>query len=310
MKKSELMEENRKVLFLGNGINRAFLDNKYSWGSLIKELFDKNGIKTDIDFESNLPYTLIFEHLVSEMVKNSEKRQIKKAFSKISNQIVDNFSKKENLGKLIPKLKDFDVIITTNFDKNLQFGNSWRKTNNFINKVTYSTFRSYEKCLNAKMKTIHYIHGFIETPSSLCLGLKHYANELAKNEEYFYRGLKGKESLQSRLRSNNFDLKEHYSWIDYFFDKNISIDIVGFGLSFEESDIWWVLEKRLEFINTNPILQSNKVTYYYNKNEEDELNSKLSILRAFKIETNPIELVSFNMHKEFINSYFNKSTEA
>ena len=170
------MEENRKVLFLGNGINRAFLDNKYSWGSLIKELFDKNGIKTDIDFESNLPYTLIFEHLVSEMVKNSEKRQIKKAFSKISNQIVDNFSKKENLGKLIPKLKDFDVIITTNFDKNLQFGNSWKKTNNFINRVTYSTFRSYEKCLNAKMKTIHYIHGFIETPSSLCLGLKHYAN--------------------------------------------------------------------------------------------------------------------------------------
>ena len=36
------MEENRKVLFLGNGINRAFLDNKYSWGSLIKELFDKD----------------------------------------------------------------------------------------------------------------------------------------------------------------------------------------------------------------------------------------------------------------------------
>jgi hypothetical protein len=295
-----------KTAFLGNGIN-YLSDFAISWDDLLIELMGLN--KFEIKF---LPNLMTYERLrLNWESTHGTADDLKLTIAdKLKNRSTNEFYKR------ILK-SNFTNYITTNYDYSIVKSHLQIDTkNSFVNNSNeelYSIRRNIS-LLDKDDKivgTVWNIHGEIEYPKTIMLGMNHYCGSVGKIDLY----LKGKYNfshkknhppiltIEEKIKNQSFD---EISWVELFFSSNVHI--AGFGFDFGEIDLWWVLTKRARLMSTlNP---GNKI-YYYTKpfsqvTKEIELESrKRDMLKSLYVEVIEIELAN-NDYKKQWNEFIDK----
>ncbi|MCD8043444.1 MAG: SIR2 family protein [Tannerellaceae bacterium] len=301
----------KQTVFFGNGFNRVY-DLLPDWNSLLNEIANDNA-----PFNNKIPYTLQYESLLlgqpsrstdlitnngipitnnGEFLMNSTNTELK-----IKTNICKRLSLTTSTIDLYMKLSDLDVenYITTNYDYYLR---DTFKSNNSISihphneEKVYSIRRKIDLLKNDKILcSIWHIHGEVDNPKSLMLGLDHYCGYVGKIDSY----LKGKykevtEDIETRIKNKlcNADI----SWIDLFFSTDVHI--VGFGLDYCETDIWYILNKRKRFFWKNPDLPKNKVFFYGDLREDTD---KIYLLQKIDVEYIEVKVENYDYELQLKN---------
>lgn len=267
----------RNTIFFGNGLNRIS-KNSVSWDALLKDLQKEK--KFNI---SNLPYTMVYERTFME----SSDRETSRNEFEIKQRIANAMEKQgpNHLLELIAKMP-FENYITTNYDYSFEKALGVEPARLSTESV-YSLRRKREYLDASGKKVLWNIHGEIEHPKSIMLGLDHYCGSVSKLDAY----IKGRytyenqgkpfpvDSMLKKLKNNDFCFS---SWVDLFFSTNVHI--LGFSLDYSEIDIWWLLNKRARFLEQNQI--ENEI-YFYVHEIDDE---KKGLLKSFDVQIVQMQL--------------------
>lgn len=295
-----------QTILYGNGINRL-TKGMPSWDQLIKEI-------SDVKLDKNIPNPLKYEALLmkkpyrgpSQGLVTSDGRRFMTSDGQqlfIKGELTEKVLK----DKIAERLRSFgtnkvyDAIakllvthfITTNYDNTL-FDSLGKGSLNkrFREEQIYSIRRNY--VINSKGGGLQYywpMHGNVDSPASIMLGFDHYCGSLAKIEQY----VKGDYDLHvSRLESMNKRLKsgidEVISWVDLFFISNVHI--IGLNLGYEETDLWWVLNKRRRIKQAEKILIQNRIFYYPVETVSEDIKQ---LLNSFDVEVITLDQATLNL---------------
>lgn len=284
-------------ILYGNGINRL-TTGMPSWDDLIKDLFK-------VEMDAKIPNPLKYEALLMKkpyrdadrlLITRDGKQLMTRDGKRISvlgelteDAIKDTIAnslkmfESNEIYKAITELP-FSHYITTNYDMSL-FKSLEGKFNvtKVANERLYSIRRHYDIDYQdgSERKTQYWpIHGSIENPKSIMLGFDHYCGSLAKIEDYVkgvydMQGIKH-ESLANRLQKGMTDV---LSWIDLFFVADVHI--IGLNLGYEETDLWWILNKRRRLKRWEPELIQNRIYYYPVERVGDDMQQLFS---SFEVE--------------------------
>ena len=190
-------------------------------------------------------------------------------------------------------------FITTNYDNPLfkSIGNGVVNSRYRIEKV-YSIRRNYVITTpDAKQKQYWPMHGNIDSPASIMLGFDHYCGSLAKIEQYVKGGyeLNG-ERIESMTKRLTDGIKDIISWVDLFFDSDIHI--IGLNLGYEETDLWWVLNKRRRIKQANSNLIKNRILYYPVETLKEDIEQ---LLKSFDVKV--VHLDKLKLSRPFMERY-------
>ena len=264
------MNNRPQVLFLGNGVNRAY--NGGSWKNLLKEISVRNDI--DIDrLTSPMPLQAI-------LVTNNDIQSSLKAYSKNLYGRVDSDTQKNILREILTAR--FDHILTTNYSYELEMVSAGKTeiSDYALEQMMQSSISSKRaeskylvhtynavRCEGVDNKIWH-IHGEARKPSSIILGHYYYGNLLVRMKEY----LNGRRDAYKRHQEKKTNI-QYSSWIDAFILGDVYI--LGFGYDLSEFDLWWLLErKEAEAADVGKV--------YYFTPEPYGLDEKLELLRVHK----------------------------
>lgn len=288
----------KNAILFGNGLN--LLNGGISWNDLLEKISSEPLIE-------KIPNTLQYETIVLASEKYYNESFIFNAGSLLLSNGSPLYTKKpieEDIkNKIKDELKNFtsnfayqrlselnvEQYITTNYDQtlyNLLCKKGYKNGESNNTESIYSIRRRFG--LINKSGTCKYIwpiHGTIQHPKSIMLGLDHYCGSIGKINDYLkgdYNYTKnGKtftlDKITSRLKEQKCEIP--FSWIDLFFTHNIHI--IGLGLQYDEIDLWWILNRRQRYIKQfgkeNTI--SNKIHFYGNTS-----NSMKKLLNKFGVE--------------------------
>jgi len=268
------------VLF-GNGINRVG-ESPIVW----TELLDSIKIPNLFD-NGKLPNTFIYERALLQKEPFQDLKELEK---KVKNDISKLFDDKA-INDLYKKLFQLNIsnYMTTNYDN--IFLNTIIKNGKF---TSYSSNK--ESAYSLRRKTLIYdnnenerckiwnIHGSINRPSTIMLGIDHYCKSVSKiydyvNGKYEFNRINktSHRKLTDKIMKNDFD---GYSWVELFFNSNIHI--IGYSLDYSEIDVWWILNKRARLLRD----------YRYKKNLENKVyfydscitSEKEGLLKSLNVE--------------------------
>lgn len=267
-------------LLVGNGLNRLSL--QLDWGGLLKRLATDLGVETRVQRFDDKPFSLLFEELCAYVGGRS--RDAEHAIKETIAALLANIPP-HPLHAQLTNL--FDVILTTNYDYTLEnvIAGPLFQRSPLAPESRYSLFR---RALAGK-KEVWHIHGEVYVPDTIVLGYDHYTGYVQKIRNYLTDGLQpGNRSdpVRSPLKSGIRDFEHRaggtprYSWVDHFLRDHLHI--VGLGLDFTESDLWWLLvHKRRRQSQTG-------YTFYYTVSigepGDGKDESRLSALRSFGME--------------------------
>ncbi|QZY56674.1 SIR2 family protein [Crassaminicella profunda] len=262
------------VLF-GNGVNRVNSAN-LSWEELLKNISgDKNS-------SSRLPNTINYEHI---FLKRNDTILFHDAELKLKRKIVEELNKIEpsDLHYKIGELPASNFL-TTNYDYAFnvslkQFSELPYKDNS---EKLYSIRRnnSYIKDNNSTFKVWN-IHGELNNPKSIMLGLDHYCGSIGKIDQYVKGTYRIGKKVVKHMKEKLLGLEEwdNISWVELFFNSNVYI--LGFGLDYSEIDLWWILNKRARMCKSKELKDriTNEIIFYGNVDEDKQL-----LLESFNVE--------------------------
>lgn len=262
----------RNTVFFGNGLNRVS-DNAVSWNKLLDEL------KADKKFtHKNLPNTMTYERIFMEKHVREKDQKADELIIKKSIAYAMESQGSNELFELLANM-NFDNYLTTNYDYAFEkaIGSEPEKLST---EDIYSLRRRRAYQTDHGTKLLWNIHGEIENPKSIMLGLDHYCGSVSKidsyikgNYDYMTEGKRNVViSIPDKLKNQQFC---HTSWVDLFFSSNVHI--IGFSLDYSETDIWWVLNKRARFAADD--LVNNKI-FFYTDNIDEE---KHGVLKSFDV---------------------------
>ena len=283
-----------------------------SWNQLIEEI-------ADVELNNNIPNPLKYEALLTKKPYReylqytfADGRQLVTADGKkfyVAGEITEK-KLKEKIAKrlgffgansvyeMISKLP-VSHFITTNYDNPLfiSIGNGVLNSRYRIEKV-YSIRRNYViTALDGKQKQYWPMHGNIDSPASIMLGFDHYCGSLAKIEQYVKGGyeLNG-ERVESMIKRLTDGLKDIISWIDLFFVSDIHI--IGLNLGYEETDLWWVLNKRRRIKQADSNLIKNRIFYYPVETVKEDIEQ---LFNSFNVEV--VHLEKAKLDRPFMERY-------
>ncbi len=254
-------------IFFGNGLNRA-AHSSISWDQLLLTIMQGKIFKS-----TALPNTLAYERIYLDRDDAAGEQSIKSEIASLlretsSNELYDEII---NLG-----CSDF---LTTNYD--YAFEASVKIKPNMRNtEEIYSLRRFREYPHPENPMRLWSLHGEIDYPKTIMLGLDHYCGAIAKLDSY----VKGKyitqrngvsytvEKMIDKLHKKSFC---HTSWVDLFFSSDIHI--VGLSLDFSETDLWWILNKRARLSREAPVRNN---IYFHSTDEKD---NKIDLLKSFGV---------------------------
>lgn len=307
-----------QTILYGNGVNRL-TKGMPSWDQLIEEI-------SDVELNNNIPNPLKYEAL---LVKKPYRGSCQRLLTKDGKSLLTSDGKrfygkgelteKKLKEKIAMRLESFGAnsvyeriaklpvnhFITTNYDNPLfkSIGDGVVNSRFRIEKI-YSIRRNYVITTpDGKQKQYWPMHGNIDSPASIMLGFDHYCGSLAKIEQYVKGGyeLKGKregekervESMSKRLIDGINDVK---SWVDLFFVSDIHI--IGLNLGYEETDLWWVLNKRRRIKQAESNLIRNRIFYYPVETVKEDIEQ---LLNSFDVEV--VHLDKARLSRPFIERY-------
>ena len=261
-----------KTLLFGNGLNQL---NEYTtWANLIKRI-------NDYKDEYKIPNTLQYEaqilqqtlKVLEPIIYNGEYTTISTE-SNFKNGIAEDMKRysSNNVYHRIASMDGVTHYMTTNYDKVLKQTleiMGYKEQGHIGAENTYSLRRRHTlRNESGAIKHIWNIHGEIDMPKSIMLGLHQYCGSVGKISEYLNGKYKYKSEkklvtipkLVDRLKKGTVDL---HSWIDLFFTTDVYI--IGFGLLYDEIDLWWVLTRRKRLIRQGYNIR-NRIYYCGNVN--------------------------------------------
>ena len=216
------------TILYGNGLNR--ISGAPSWKEMMEQL--NLECKLNLEISNSIPYSIQYDHLVLE---SNYKENVLDKLCQIMSRNWDN-----KLYHIIAERKDVNYI-TTNYDFTLEDWMSQRYASFYD-----ETPKRYETVYNVrsfKMPTegvkVWHIHGDINRPNSIILGYDHYCNQIHKIHDMLPFNKKRDMSTYNEI------LNQENSWVNRFFTDDIYI--IGLGLSFEELDLWWLIDKWATF---------------------------------------------------------------
>ncbi|WP_368301723.1 SIR2 family protein [Kluyvera sichuanensis] len=285
------MKQMANTLFFGNGINRLS-ENHVTWSNLLDSI---KGIKK---FENGqLPNTMVYERIYLE--KHAPDRCEKKDELEIKNIIASEL-REQGTNEVLEELALLSVgnYITTNYDYAFEKALKIPPIK-LSSEDIYSLRRKRMYESNNDKKILWNIHGEIDNPKSIMLGLDHYCGSVSKIDAYVKGTYSHKvhgvdvtvKSMLNKLRDASFC---HTSWVDLFFSSNVHI--LGFSLDYSETDIWWLLNKRARFLSEAII--NNKI-YFYTHDISDE---KKGLLEAFNVKVISIDVVDNNFKEMYLSA--------
>lgn len=292
-----------QTILYGNGLN-LLSKGAPSWDELLKGI--SNGF--DAVSQSDIPNTLKYEGLLMD----SPYRSPSKVLMDVDNHILRSangsilktagqLTEEELKNKIANQLQSFSSnsmygfiaslpvsnYLTTNYDNTLLGSfSSYNTGSKFRAEKIYSIRRYYDiTTYDGSSKRYWPIHGNVESPASIMLGYDHYCGSLAKIESYVKGSYElNKEKVDSIEKRLSYGISDYFSWIDLFFISDVHI--IGFGLKYDEIDLWWLLNKRRRIMRANPDLIKNKVIYY----QVDPISDGMSeIFTRFGVEVKPLD---------------------
>ena len=304
-----MQEERPKAIFYGNGLNQVA--GGLNWNDLIKGLNDKDTTEGIIqcrfsEFTSNiLRYEAMY---LSDYIKPYR--------DDMPSQLTTEFEKKKHIVETIKEISPksspniykrlaglpFSEYITTNYDHSfenalLEDGYKVVKEESGSKETTYSIYRKVTlRNASNVVKRIWHIHGDIDRPRSIQLGYDHYCKSLSEICAYVSSNYIPKETDKTDKDTKEGKIKALIdtpssikSWIDMFFA--FDIHFIGYALSYDEIDIWWILNKRQRLIKEKKlsVLKNNIYFHECNGNKSDE--KKYCLLKTFGVlnRNNPSE---------------------
>ncbi|RZI25128.1 SIR2 family protein [Pseudomonas orientalis] len=269
------------TVLYGNGLNRLS-SNAVSWDDLLDELKGSNGFDN-----GRLPYTMVYERIFMGMHKADEKDKFDELDLKI--KIANSLAEQESneIFELLANM-NFENYLTTNYDY------AFEKALGVLPEILstediYSLRRKRRYKIGDDVKQLWNIHGEIDNPKSIMLGLDHYCGSLSKIDSYvkgtYKHFVDGKPvqvaPMRDKLRDQEFC---HASWIDLFFSSDVHM--IGFGMDYSETDLWWLLNKRARFAAEK--LVKNEIYFYSNYLD----NEKIGLLESFGVNVVLAEISS------------------
>lgn len=269
-----------QTLLLGNGINRAF--NSDSWDDLLNSI-DRRADRYDIG-GFRCPETLKAVLITGDNVDKALQSQ-KERLGNLGTE------KPEKQMRLLRRLLNagFDEILTTNYSYELETAalgqdkvseRSLKRMQDHTDEVgrceTSLMLHTYNRVvLDGAERRIWHVHGEARKPDSMILGAYYYGNLLGK-----IIGLNKKRGkYYSLARLSGQDLKIR-SWTDAFLLGDVYI--LGFGMGFAESDMWWLLNrKKRESASRGNVGK----TYFYELKPKKDINrAKTDLLELMNVE--------------------------
>lgn len=142
----------------------------------------------------------------------------------------------------------FEHVLTTNYDLTLESarigeGRAAALVNDgYVRETRYSLVRRF----TVDSTTYWHIHGDIRHPRTAALGLEHYSGYLQQIRNYVVDGVSYEKGsigpLMRRLEKDDWPA-EPDSWVDLFLSPG-EVHIIGYGLDFTETHLWWLLTFR------------------------------------------------------------------
>lgn len=262
---SKFEKSPKRILLAGNGINRA---QDISWGKMLnyvqkKCVLDKGKIIDALN--TKVSPSFIFEYICQNTMGGE---------TEVRNQIKEYVFDKSNFVNKLWNI--YDIVLTTNFDSNLVISNGNKeklKNNEFLK-------RRFDFQLDNKQKKIFYIHGYYLNPDSICLGFNQYVENLKLIKDFVQKYYPVKKEFWENHASDY--------WPDFFFSENTTIDILGFNLSSDEIDLWYILNYRKQVLEK---IKNNKINYFdlssksftNNATREKELKDKKQMMESLGI---------------------------
>ena len=262
-KEFEIEKKRPQVLFLGNGICRAF--GGMSWNGLLDELKEKD------QYHGEAKNYLMPMPLKAAMLTNNQlatkMRNVVKTHDlqdpKVNGYDWSSFVHvtPEMRQQLLSLINDrFDYVLTTNYSYEIEAALMKQDglTASQIGKIMH-----YHEVDHAQTQflvntfneaggvPVWHVHGEARKPGSMVIGSYYYGKLLRRCVERLDGSMEPEEGAKRRYvvdsKTNVFKslIKQGKpikigSWIDAFVLGDVYI--LGFGLDFSEADIWWLLE--------------------------------------------------------------------
>ena len=188
-------------------------------------------------------------------IKNLGEDSIRTIEEKIKSEISEKLKSQRGntVYSKLTNLSETTNFLTTNYDDAFREGLDFPAKEK--SEKIYSLRRKYEA--NDKKCVLWKIHGDMNAPKSIMLGLDHYCGSIAKIKSYIYGDylFNTQKVMPIRDKLHNQNQFDSISWVELFFSHDIHI--IGFSLDFSEIDIWWLLNKRARMLHDKLFLLSN-----------------------------------------------------
>ena len=264
-----------KTVLFGNGLN--LLNHYTTWNDLIKRIDDKMD-------KYKIPNTLHYEAQVIPMPVKKGTLMFYDDIITVDNKTIsftvdEEIKFKEDIAQRMKSYESNDIYLrlasmanirhylTTNYDEvlknTLETVGFKEKEKNRIESI-YSIRRRCT-CVDKEgdVKCIWNIHGEISSPQTIMLGFNQYCGSVSRINEYLSGKYKYKAEKTSKVMPQitdrlNDGIDSPFSWVDLFFISDIYI--LGFGMLYDEIDLWWILTRRRRLMRQGvPI--NNRIFY-------------------------------------------------
>lgn len=280
------------VLF-GNGVNRLS-ENGIEWKDLLKKVSSLGEIP---NLNNN---TMLYEYIVlPEVVPLATCDGELLRFSDGEPWLVKNEPEEIIKNRLKDLLKDgkswfyknladlhADYYLTTNYELylNEEFSICPEEGCQGKNDGVKTLLYDHEVGIRDEHKaSLWNIHGSINVPQSILLGMNEYCKYVIEIEKYL-------QEEKTRRKS----------WVDLLTETNVHI--VGLGLAFEEIDLWYLLTRRKRRINQDEPI--NNHIFFYQIAEKDKFSNAVSqMLLAAGVEVIPIEIQNIENKEDWKKAY-------
>jgi hypothetical protein len=275
--------QRKKVLLLGNGINRV--DNDYSWDNLMGDLLEFAGLNDAVTRDEK-PFPLLYEEIYLRYAALGVKKEV--ALKSKIKELLRNITSNALHEKVFQT--QVDEILTTNYDYNLESASpNGLEGSPYIHPIKGSKY-SLMRRRQVGDKVVWHIHGEKRAPGTILLGYEQYAGYLQTIRSYVISGIRYKNlHLPSVLQRIKKRETEVLTWIDHFFFSDIYI--VGLSMDFVEMHLWWLLDIRARMLLDGESGITNKIQFIYPAHATAWIKPRIDLMCACDVSCMAVTVV-------------------